>query len=489
MTIPARSIKAFLCFALCLALLSEGAYNRTEGAAIPQGEVVVRVALGLGQKEAVLTVSQGAYGISDPDSGVEAGRLSPGERITASPSGIGLVISGDGGYPGASGSRILLAPMDAGHGVVTYGARSYRGAIVVENKNGLLNVINILDVDLYLLGVLPMEMGLSTAPAEALKAQAVVSRTYALKKKNPAASYDLVSGSSDQLYGGFGSEKEHTTAAVEATAGQGIYYDGRLIEAFFSSNSGGYTEDAENVWNESLPYAKAVASPYDAFALEAAQDANGYPGNTYSWQVRYTISELQSMIGKWNQDNPSSPINIGSLQSLSAHAFAFDPATRRVTDQANESGRITRLDLAGSGGAYSLYREGVRSFLGLRSAMFTLIPEGGIAVRNGAGAVVMLGQGIAESKGITAGGQAEDINPGGNSFFIATADGVVEMSKNDAGTVTAYVFDGKGYGHGVGLSQWGAIGMAQAGMTYGQIIEYYYNQNKNDGRLAVMAVQ
>lgn len=479
-----------LCFVFSIILISAGYGRGAEGAVIiPQGNSIVRVAVGVGQNEAALTVKQGFYYIGDPDRGVEAGTVTAGQKITASPGGGGLNVFRDGENLGMNGSRVLLLPGETETDTLIYGVRSYRGGFVIENRNGLLNVINVLDVDQYLLGVLPMEMGLSTAPNEALKAQAVVSRTYALKKKNVAASYDLISGSNDQLYGGYGNEKSHTTAAVEATAGQAIYYDDQLIEAFFSSNSGGFTEDAENVWNESLPYAKAVASPYDAFALEAIQDANGYPAYTYKWQVRYTISELQNMIGKWNQDNPSLAINVGALNSVSGHAYAYDPDTRRITDRQNNSGRITQLDLNGSGGSYSLYRENLRSFLSLRSAMFTIIPEGGVAVRNEAGATVMLGQSIRDSKGIAADGQPADINPGSDSFFVATSDGIVEMNKDDAGTVTAYVFDGRGYGHGVGLSQWGAIGMAEAGMTYGQIIEHYYNQDKNDGRLAVRTVR
>jgi stage II sporulation protein D len=445
--------------------------------------------VGVGQAEAMLTVRQGAYNLSDPDSGSEAGSVSAGQKIEIKPSGSGISVTRDGASTASVGTRVLLSAQGFGPDIMAYGNRTYRGSFLVENKNGVLNVINILDVDHYLLGVLPMEMGLSTVPAEALKAQAIVSRTYALKKKNLYSSYDLVSGTIDQVYGGYGNEKMHTTAAVEATKGLAIYFDGSLIESFFSSNSGGYTEDAENVWNEALPYAKAIASPYDAAALGASQDSNGYPGYTYSWQVRYTVAELQDRITQWNRDNPGSPISVGNLQSIFGYPLAYDPATRKITDRQNSSGRITQLVLNGGNGSQSLYRESIRTFLGLRSALFTITPEGGVPVRNGAGAVVMLDRSIRDSMGLTADGQPSEINPGSNSFFVVTADGVVEMNKDQASVVTAYVFDGKGYGHGVGMSQWGAIGMAEAGMNYAQIIEYYYNQNKNDSRLAIMAVQ
>ncbi|MCL1849415.1 MAG: SpoIID/LytB domain-containing protein [Clostridiales bacterium] len=475
---------------LCLLLLASSHDARMEGSAgIPQGESIIRVALGVGQNSARLSVVHGAYTLVNPDNGAGAGAMAIGQGITVSPSGSGLQIAKDGAAIAYTGSRIALSPGGGGVDIVMYNQKTYRGGFVVENRSGVLNVINALDVDDYLLGVLPMEMGMSTAPVEALKAQAVVSRTYALKKKNAGGSYDLVSGSSDQMYGGFGSEKAYTDAAVLSTRGQVIQYDGQLIEAFFSSNSGGYTEDAENVWNASLPYARAVPSPHDAYALEALQDGDGYPGVTYQWQVRYTMGELQERIAEWNKGHPDDRISIGNLQGMEGFAYAYDPDTRRITSKPNTSGRITLLDLHGSSGTYPLHRESVRTFLGLRSTLFTIKPEGGIAVRNGAGATVMLGQGLRESMGLVADGMPAEINPGSDSFYVATAEGVVQMHKDEASTVTAYVFDGKGYGHGVGLSQWGAIGMANAGMTYGQIIEHYYNQGRNDGRLSVRAVQ
>jgi stage II sporulation protein D len=490
-SLTALLMVCLLAAAFLTLFLTEAGRGRELAAAavVPQGATIVRVAIALGQTGTTLTVQEGSYSLGDPDRGTEAGTAAAGQSLSISPAGSGLAVSQDGAVVDITGSRFLATPQGEGRTLINCGSRTYRGSFLVENKGGVLNVINVLDVDLYLLGVLPLEMGMSSTPAEALKAQAVVSRTYALRKKSATNSYDLVSGSIDQMYGGYGSEKAYTTAAVEATRGQAIFYDGQLIAAFFSANTGGYTEDAENVWNEALPYAKATPSPYDAYALETAQDSTGYPGYTYQWQVRYTIAELESRIAKWNQDNPSSPINIGGLRQLGGYALAYDPSTRAITNRQNASGRITRLDLIGGANTYSLYRESVRTFLGLRSTLFTITPEGGTAVRNGVGVTVMLGQNIRESKAVAAYGKASEINPGSDSFYIVTAEGVKKINKDESGTVTGYVFDGKGYGHGVGMSQWGAIGMARAGSTYGQILEHYYNQGKNDGRLTVRIVQ
>ena len=459
------------------------------GSLIPGGESTVRVAIQTGQSSVTLTVGHGAFTLTDPVNGQEAASITMGQQTIIKASGNGLQVSANGSDLPFSGSRIWIAPKGTATDISIVGTRSYRGSMLVENRGGALTVVNILDVDQYLLGVLPLEMGLSTVPAEALKAQAVVSRTYALKNRNPDAPYDLVSGVSDQMYGGFGVERDYTSAAVEATRGQVIYYDGALIEAFFSANSGGYTEDSENVWNEALAYARAVPSPHDAAATRWLQDNNGYPGNTFQWQLRYTIQDLQTRIDTWNKNNPDHRIQIGSLRSMNAYAYAYDTGNRTMSTSPNASGRVTELVLSGSSGKHTMTKESTRSFLGLRSSRYSLTPEGGVAAFDGTGRIAMLQQGIRESYGIVADGQGAQINRNSNSFFVLTADGVQEMDKDEAGTVQAYVIDGNGYGHGVGMSQWGAIGMASEGMEYRQIIEHYYNQGKGDGRLRIQAIQ
>jgi stage II sporulation protein D len=464
-----------------------GLGGRILAAELPQGPNIVRIALDLGQAAVSLTAREGAYSITDLSGGQEIGELAAGQQLSVSPSGSGLRAAA-GGNTLTGGARLLLTPRTEGAGLLAYGSRVYRGSLLLENSGGGINVINALDVELYLLGVVPMEMGISTAPSEALKTQAVISRTYALKHKNSAAAYDLTDGGNDQVYGGYSNERPYTTAAVEATAGQAIYYDGQLIEAFFSANAGGYTESAENVWNSALPYAKATPSPEDNTAQRWPQDSSGYPGSSYHWQVRYTIADLETRIARWNRDNPNIPINIGQLRQIRGYAYAYNPATGAITDQPNASGRITRLELVGSGGTQAVHRESVRTLLGLRSSLFTITPEGGVIAYNGVGGAAPMSRSIRDSVALgAAAAQAMPINPGRDSFFVMTAAGLKEMSKDAAGAVTAYTLDGYGYGHGVGLSQWGAIGMAEKGMTYGQIIEHYYNQGKNDGRLAVRA--
>lgn len=458
--------------------------------AVPAGADIVRVALTTGAGTSELMIQQGTYAIIDLMTQFSAD-LTPGCQILASPVGsLNLRIENNGNtVSGMNGPLILVKPVnDSETGLVTFNKKLYRGSVMIENKNGKLNVINILDVEHYLYGVLPKEMGISTAPPEAMKAQAIVSRTYALKQKNSGASYDLSATNSSQVYGGFSAEAGYASQAVDATKGLAIYYDQQLITAYFCSNAGGYTESSENVWSSGLSYAKAVYSPYDAVALGKAQDSAGWPAISYQWEKKYTLAQLQTMISEWNLTHSDKTIQVGTIREIQGKALAYDPVTKKITTAKTASGRITQLDILGTGGSYSLYKEDIRNFLELRSALFTITPEGGTPVRNGAGCTTTLSQPISTAKAIVANGQPALIAPKQTKYSIVTASGIQTMDKSEASVVTGVTISGKGYGHGVGMSQWGAIGMAEAGKICREIIEYYYNQGKNDGRLTLQSI-
>ena len=155
----------------------------------------------------------------------------------------------------------------------------YRGDLYIYNESSGLMAVNVVDLENYLAGVLVKEMGV-TAPLEALKAQAVVSRTYALSNRNPSAYYDLSADTSTQVYGGYEAETvpgmERIYEAIRATEGLVINYDGDLIQAFFHANGGGHTENSENA-GEKVPYLKGVPSPYDVVLQ--------YPHQTGGWRL------------------------------------------------------------------------------------------------------------------------------------------------------------------------------------------------------------
>jgi SpoIID/LytB domain protein len=154
-------------------------------------------------------------------------------------------------------------------GIVRVGNKDYRGAIhFVLNPRGRINVVNALPLELYLRGVVPMEISASAyAEVEAIKAQAVASRTFALSSlgRRGAEGYDLVADSRAQVYGGVAAERELTTRAVEETRGVAAVFpneNGRLvpIQALFTANCGGRTENNEEVFGgKPLPYLRSVA--------------------------------------------------------------------------------------------------------------------------------------------------------------------------------------------------------------------------------------
>ncbi len=147
------------------------------------------------------------------------------------------------------------------------GARTYRGGLRAVPDAGGFALVNVVDMEHYLAGVVPREMPASwgdDSPA-ALVAQAVAARTYALATMTPTALYDVFDDTRSQVYGGRAGEDPRTTAAVAATRGTVLTYDGRVITAFFFSTSGGRTENVENVFRGSgpLPYLRSVPDPYD----------------------------------------------------------------------------------------------------------------------------------------------------------------------------------------------------------------------------------
>jgi len=151
-------------------------------------------------------------------------------------------------------------------GILNAASAPYRGDLTVAHQSSGLCVINTLPVESYLRGVVPLEMS-SSWPLEALKAQAVAARTYAVRSISSSGLFDLYSDTRSQAYGGAGREAATTNAAVTGTAGVIATYGGQPIAAFYFSTSGGHTENIENVWNTApLPYLKGVDDPYDTLS-------------------------------------------------------------------------------------------------------------------------------------------------------------------------------------------------------------------------------
>jgi SpoIID/LytB domain protein len=157
----------------------------------------------------------------------------------------------------------------------------YRGELVVRRG---ISVVDDLPLERYLRGVVPWEMP-SHWNADALRAQAVAARTYALATRNPGWTFDLYADTRDQMYGGIRAEKRSTNLAVGATAGRILTWDGEPARTYYFSTSGGRTESSHDAFRSGVvPYLRSVPDPYDA-------------GPHHDWTYRFTTGQLARRLG------------------------------------------------------------------------------------------------------------------------------------------------------------------------------------------------
>lgn len=434
----------------------------------------VRVLLKQEYDRAYFSVIEGDYLLIDGGTGLPVAMPLPGEQWIVFLEGLTLKAqrTGDSTALSFTGGA-LLAAQGGSEAFFRFGNNSYPGDLHFIGLNDRMLVVNSVNLEDYLIGVLAEEMS-GALPMEALKAQAVVSRTLATYRKSTSPYYDLTAQVNDQLYRGYDRKLpyyDNLRAAVAATEGEKIFYDGSLIEAVFHANAGGMTASSEDVWGGKRPYLQSVASPFDVYALEYPKQSGGWPANSYEWSKSYSRIELSGKIAEWSRTNPDEAISIGTVLELRPHA---------ENSQVSSPGRVTHLDIIGTLGTVTVSGEKARQIFDLRSTRFTV--EGG-------GSLTLLSVNGLSQWGETgnlavigSGGEVNKVSgsPAG-SLFVKGKSGTVPLQSGGDG----FNFYGRGFGHGVGLSQWGAIGMAEAGYNYQEIIEHYYNQGKFDGRLQI----
>lgn len=178
-------------------------------------------------------------------------------RVKAMGDSIGLQIQGK--YFNLGMSQIIITPTSKGF--ISTKKRWYRGEFIIINKNGSLIVVNNIPLEEYILGVVPSEMP-SKWNIEALKAQAIAARSYAIANRGKRASrgYDLKDTPEDQAYGGASSETASTNKAVAETKGIVVTYNKKIIPAYYSASAGGHTINSGEVWNKDLPFLRSVPS-------------------------------------------------------------------------------------------------------------------------------------------------------------------------------------------------------------------------------------
>lgn len=328
-----------------------------------------------------------------------------------------------------------------------YKLHQYRGTLELTwNQVGTVSVVNIVPLEDYLRGVVPREMSASW-PQEALKAQALAARTYAryqiLGNKYAAEGFDLTDDTYSQVYGGVTAEDPNSDAAVAATAGQYITYQGKVIPAFFFSASGGYTENNEVVWQGGtpLPYLRGVPD-YD-------QDAPHY-----SWNRLFAMDELAKVLR-------AKGLDLGTL-------YTVDPM-----EPFGPSGRPGNWQFVGSLGTATVSSEGMRAKFGLLSHPAQVTP-----VATALQPVTMTTASDQSYTVLTAKGPTTLALQGASVLGAGGATGVLAdkltATTGPQSVVTTVNVVGGGWGHRIGMSQWGARRMALLGQTAQQIVTYYY---------------
>ena len=172
-----------------------------------------------------------------------------------------MAIKLDGKFYQIYSDNIVLKPADGGF--VSAKNKWYRGYLIIQNKNKKLTVINEVELEDYIKGVVPSEMP-SGWEAEALKAQAIAARSYALANlgKRAAFGYDLKDTPEDQAYGGASAETDKTNSLVEETDGLVLTYNYKVVSAFYTASAGGQTVTTKEAWGSDIPYIRSVPS-YD----------------------------------------------------------------------------------------------------------------------------------------------------------------------------------------------------------------------------------
>jgi stage II sporulation protein D len=234
--------------------------------------------------------------------------------------------------------QVLAYPLEfrPGSTAVLLNGRAYRGSLrVLKVGTASVRVVNVVDLDLYLRGVVPSEMPMDWAP-EALKAQAVAARSYALSHLHTGGGFDLYPDTRDQVYLGIPHEAPATTAAVTATAGQVVLYKGKVASTYFFSTSGGRTASLQDVYPDAapVPYLVSVPDPYDS--ISPYHDWGPY---------QFTARKLGRSL--------KSPGRLLDIQTVAA-----------------PSGRVQSVVTTGSKGDATVTGSDVRAALGLRSTWF-----------------------------------------------------------------------------------------------------------------------
>ena len=364
----------------------------------------------------------------------------------------------DANKAGLEGAFGVLPGLEDGVKAVTaFKGQKFYGGFTFERINGGdSTVVNVVNLDDYVKGVIPYEMSPSW-PIEALKAQAVAAKNYALGKKagsshNKTYHFDICTTTDCQVYRGVGGANANSNQAVDEVSGKFVYYNGKLAtQTVYSSSHGGASEDAKNIWGTDHPYLKGVIDPYEADVADIA-------GN-YKWTKTYTADALKARLQEKGIVLNGDLVNFTTKKSETGNVIAFT-----VTDTTGKN--------------YTVSRDKVRTYLNVNSIHFDVTVSGGDLSAPGYTIAERPGtvSDLTTQYAISGDGTVSAVSDGA---YAITGDGVVKLepapgAPTGTGKNAVYTFKGTGWGHSVGMSQWGAYAMAKRGFGYEDILKFYF---------------
>ena len=314
--------------------------------------------------------------------------------------------------------------------------RTYRGEFIISlDKQQQINVVNVLPLEEYLYSVLPQEMPASW-PEQALKAQAVAARSFAYSAlgRRDTQGYDVLADTSSQVYGGKEYENPTTTKIVQETYGEAVVFNDKVVETFFHSSSGGQTESSLAVWGTEIPYLNSVVdfdqkSPY------------------YKWQVSFSPEEFDRHFA-------DAGCKLGKIKALDLSYLSKEKD--KSTADRSYSGRLIKLRILGETGWEVFKATQFRQILKLKSTLFDIAV--GIPMPEIIEAPILdvFGNQVAQV----------DIEVNlDNKNSVGLPQDTINIRRLARSNNEKIIITGYGWGHGVGMSQWGAKGMVEEALT------------------------
>ena len=432
-------------------------------------------------------VRVGAYG-SKSEAETALNSLGQGTIVGTSAYGVSIVETGTSRmlfqYDNGSSTALAIQPDVTGAKEVQtwFSGYKYRGGFQYQRRTGgNLTVVNIVTLEDYVNGVICFEMGREW-PLEALKAQAMCARTYVLKNLNKHNSYgfDICPSTGCQVYHGMGDDSDNgpsetSLQAVAETAGMVVRYNGKLAETPYSSSFGGASEDAKLVWGTDTdvecPYLRGVEDPYEA-------DLNDRNPRS-PWTVSYTSAQLTQQLQKQGMGTGTSVdrldltySKLGNVIQVVVHWANGKSNTISASNIRKRFGvdaiRFT-VNGVGAGSTTPPSQSGGNQDIVINGSTISGGLDGKYAI-SGSG---MVSPPVEKPYIITGTGSVSALETGGN---VGGSNGSSSQPTNETVTVSGstYTFNGGGFGHQLGMSQFGANAMARHGFTYDQIISFYY---------------